>query len=466
MLAEKGMITEMEIELLIKKQRAYFEKGKTKDVSWRIGALQTLRRSILAHREDIDAALQTDLKKSSSESYMCEVGMVLSELSYMLRHLRGFAKEKRVRTPLAQFHSRSFTSPEPYGVVLIMSPWNYPFMLSVEPLIGAIAAGNCAVVKPSAYAPATAAVVEMIIKECFAPHFISVVQGGRAENEALLEQRFDFIFFTGSVSVGKLVMEKASRHLTPVCLELGGKSPCIVDRTANLKIAARRIVFGKYLNLGQTCVAPDYLFVQDEVKEALLKEIEKCIRKQFGADPLANPNYGKMINEKHFNRVCGLMQKETIRCGGRISCDNLQIEPTVLDNITPSSPIMQEEIFGPVLPVMTFHDISEVISFVTRREKPLALYLFSNNRAVQKKILKFCSFGGGCINDTIIHLATSQMGFGGVGGSGMGSYHGKLSFETFSHCRSIVKKYNWIDLPMRYQPYTKWKEKMVEMFLR
>ncbi len=456
----------MEIEVLVKKQRSYFDKGKTRNISWRIGALQTLRRAILNNREEIEAALRADLGKSPMESYMCETGMVLSELNYMLRHLRGFAKNRHVPTPLAQFHSKSFRSPEPYGVVLIMSPWNYPFMLAVEPLIGAIAAGNCAVVKPSAYAPATSAVIEKLINECFAPHFVSVVQGGRAENEALLEQRFDFIFFTGSVSVGELVMEKASKNLTPVCLELGGKSPCIVDRTANIKVAAKRIVFGKYLNLGQTCVAPDYLFVHEDVKEKLLNEIEKCIRRQFGCDPLANSNYGKMINAKHFSRVCGLIENEDIRVGGRTNRETLQIEPTVLDHVSPSSPIMQEEIFGPVLPVMTFHDISEVISFVTRREKPLALYLFTTSRATEKKVLKYCSFGGGCINDTIIHLATSQMGFGGVGGSGMGSYHGKESFETFSHRRSIVKKYNWIDLPMRYQPYKGWKKLMVEMFLR
>lgn len=455
----------MEIEELVKKQRAYFDTGKTKEISRRIGALQTLRSAILRYREEIEGALKIDLGKSSSEAYMCEVGMVLSELGHMLRHLRGYAKEKRVVTPLAQFHAKSIRSPEPYGVVLIMAPWNYPFMLTIEPLIGAIAAGNCAVIKPSAYAPATAAVVEKLIRSCFSPHFAAVVQGGRAENEALLEQRFDFIFFTGSVSVGKLVMKKAAEHLTPVCLELGGKSPCIVDRSADLKLAARRIVFGKYLNLGQTCVAPDYLLVQEEVKERLLQEIERCIRKQYGADPLANPDYGTMINEKHFNRVCRLIEGEQVRVGGVSRQETLQIAPTVLEPVDPDSPVMQEEIFGPVLPVLTFRACSEAIDFVKRREKPLALYLFSNDRTVQKQVFDGCSFGGGCINDTIIHLATSAMPFGGVGASGMGSYHGKASFDTFSHTRSIVKKYNWIDLPMRYQPYTAWKKKLVELFL-
>lgn len=485
----------MKMEQLIRKQKAYFEKGKTKNISWRIGALQTLRRVITSHQQEIEDALRADLGKSGMEGYMCETGMVLSELTYMIRHLRGFARERKVPTPLAQFHSRSFTSPEPYGVVLVMSPWNYPFMLAMEPAIGAIAAGNCVVIKPSAYAPATSDIIEKIIKESFAPHFVAVVKGGRAENAALLEQRFDFIFFTGSVRVGRLVMEKAAKNLTPVCLELGGKSPCIVDKTADLKRAAQRIVFGKYLNLGQTCVAPDYLFVHEDVKEALLQEMEKCIRRQFGSDPLQNKDYGRIVNKKHFDRLLGLLPEAEraeqnmqgaqqdagqsvcqrknnskrgayIRVGGQYSSDTLQIAPTILDQVAPSDPVMQEEIFGPILPVMTFKELSEVISYVTSHEKPLALYLFTRSRKSEKQILKYCSFGGGCINDTVIHLATSHMGFGGVGASGMGSYHGRESFETFSHQRSILKKYNWIDLPMRYQPYTGWKRLMVELFLR
>lgn len=457
---------DMEIERLVQEQKIWYEKGKTRSVSWRIGALQTLKKAVLAHEKEIHEALQQDLGKSSFEGYMCETGMVLSELSYMISHLRRFAGEKRVMTPLAQFHAKSFTSPEPYGVVLVMSPWNYPFMLSLEPAIGAIAAGNCVIIKPSAYAPATSAVIAKLIRSCFAPHFAAVVEGGRAENTKLLEQRFDFIFFTGSVQVGKLVMKKASENLTPVCLELGGKSPCIVDRTANLKRAAKRIVFGKYLNLGQTCVAPDYLFVHEDVKDRLLDEIEKCILKQFGENPLDNPDYGKIINEKHFNRILGLMRDERVRIGGAAKESSLQIEPTVLVDVAPTSPVMQEEIFGPVLPVMTFREISEVITYVNRHEKPLALYLFTNSRKCERQVLKACSFGGGCINDTIIHLATSEMGFGGVGGSGMGSYHGKDSFELFSHRRSLVKKYNWIDMPIRYQPYQEWKRMLLKLFLK
>lgn len=456
----------MEIELLVKKQRAYFEKGKTRDVAWRLAALKTLKKAVLRYQKEIEAALQADLHKSAPETYMCETGMVLSELSYMIAHLKRYARRKRVPTPLAQFHAASFTSPEPYGVVLVMSPWNYPFMLALEPAVGAIAAGNCVVIKPSAYSPATSDVIEKMITECFAPHFVSVVKGGREENTALLEQKFDFIFFTGSRAVGRLVMEKASRSLTPVCLELGGKSPCIVDRTADVRLAAKRIVFGKFLNAGQTCVAPDYIFVHEKVRDRLLKELEACIRMQLGADPLDNPDYGRIVNEKHFKRLCALMKSGTVYLGGGTREETLQIAPTVLTDVRPSDPVMQEEIFGPLLPVMTYRDLSEVITYVTRHEKPLALYLFTGSRAVERQVLKYVSFGGGCINDTIIHLATSRMGFGGVGGSGMGSYHGRDSFELFSHRRSIVKKYTWIDLPFRYQPYRAWKNVLVKMFLR
>ncbi len=456
----------MEIGQIVARQRAYYEKGKTRNVAWRIAALKTLKKAILRNQKEIEAALRADLNKSASETYMCETGMVLSELSHMISHLRGYARNRHVLTPLAQFHAKSFTSPEPYGVVLVMSPWNYPFMLAMDPVVGALAAGNCVVIKPSAYSPATSDVIEKIISECFAPQVAAVVKGGREENTALLEQRFDFIFFTGSVAVGKLVMEKASRNLTPVCLELGGKSPCIVDKSANIRLAARRIVFGKYLNVGQTCVAPDYLFVHEQVKDKLLAEIRKCIRKQFGAQPLDNPNYGRIVNAKHFDRLCGLLQCGSVYCGGQTRRETLQIAPTVLTGISPTDAVMKQEIFGPILPVLTFRDISEVVSYTTKREKPLALYLFTASRAVERKVLRNVSFGGGCINDTIIHLATSRMGFGGVGGSGMGSYHGRDSFELFSHRRSIVKKYSWIDLPFRYQPYSGLKDFLIKMFLR
>ena len=456
----------MEISELLEKQRACYASGKTRSVPYRAAALRRLYDAVKAQTPELEAAMLADFGKPAAETYMTEIGLVLAELRDQLRHVRRWSRPRRVPTPLMHFPASSYISPEPYGVVLIMAPWNYPFMLALEPVIGAIAAGNCVVVKPSAYAPATSAVIARLLRRCFSPHFVAAVEGGRAENTKLLEQKFDFIFFTGSKAVGQLVMEKAAHNLTPVCLELGGKSPCIVDETANLRLAARRIVFGKYLNLGQTCVAPDYLFVQESVKEPLLREIERCIYRQFGADPLKNPDYGKMINEKHFQRVCRLMESGVIRTGGAVDTEHLRIAPTVLADIRPSDPVMQEEIFGPLLPVLTFRDISEVITYVNGHDKPLALYLFTRSRATGRKVLGACSFGGGCINDTIIHLATSRMPFGGVGASGMGGYHGKASFDLFSHRRSIVKKYNWIDLPIRYQPYTSWKRTLLELFLR
>lgn len=456
----------MEIEQIVAKQRAFFASGKTKEYTFRQEALERLRRSILHHRSLMEEALRKDLHKSAFESYMTEIGMTLSELTYVQRHLRSWMKKKHVRTNMEQFHASSFIVPEPYGVVLVMSPWNYPFMLCMEPLIGAVAAGNCCIVKPSAYAPAVSKVLGRIVCEAFEPEFVTVVEGGRAENTALLEQRFDYIFFTGGVAVGRLVMEKASKYLTPVTLELGGKSPCIVDKTANLKVAAKRLVFGKYLNSGQTCVAPDYLLVQEEVKDAFLKHVRKQIHVMLGEHPLENKDYPKMVNEKHFKRVLRLIKDETVIEGGTSNAETLQIAPTVLDHVNADAPIMQEEIFGPVLPVLTFRRIEEAERFVAEREKPLALYLFTTDKETEKRILKNVSFGGGCINDTIIHLATSRMPFGGAGSSGMGGYHGKYSFETFSHRKSIVKKYNWIDLPIRYQPYTKGKKKLLELFLK
>ena len=347
-----------------------------------------------------------------------------------------------------------------------MSPWNYPFMLCMEPLIGAIAAGNCCVLKPSAYAPATSSVIQTVIRDAFPGKYVAVVEGGRKENTELLEQRFDYIFFTGGVTVGKLVMEKASRYLTPVTLELGGKSPCIVTDKAKLSLAAKRMVFGKFLNSGQTCVAPDYALVDEKVKEEFLSWVVYWIGKMLGKEPLDNPDYPKMINEKHYHRVMGLLAGAHVCCGGYGHEETLQITPTVLENVRWEDPVMQEEIFGPVLPVLTFRSLEEAIAQVKKREKPLALYLFTEDKKEQKKVLKSISFGGGCINDTIIHLATSRLGFGGVGNSGMGSYHGKLSFETFSHTKSIVNKSTWLDLPFRYMPYNATKEKLIRLFLR
>ena len=459
-------MTEQEINSLVNRQRKYFQTGATLPVSTRISALRRLYDAISKHEKEINEALRKDLGKSGFESYMCETGMVLEELSYMLKHTPRFAREKRVRTPLAQFHSRSCQKPSPFGVTLIMSPWNYPFMLTLSPLADALAAGNTAVVKPSAYSPHTSDVILRILSQCFEPKYVAVVTGGRAENTCLLREHFDYIFFTGSQTVGKEVMRNAAEHLTPVTLELGGKSPCIVDQTANIKLAARRIVFGKYLNCGQTCVAPDYIYCHRSVKDKLVSEVKKQIQKQYGKQPLSNPDYGKIINEKHFDRILGLIDKKKVVHGGSSDRKALRIEPTVLDNVTFSDAVMQEEIFGPVMPILVFDSLDEVIRNVNAMPHPLALYLFTSDNAAAKKVTSRCGFGGGCINDTIIHLATTEMGFGGFGESGMGAYHGKIGFDTFSHYKSIVDKKTWIDLPMRYQPYRKMHEKMVRFFLK
>ena len=439
----------MDIHALISAQRAHFQSGATLPLSARREALHALGQAIRLHERDIAAALAADLNKSPAESYMCEIGMTLSELRYAERHLNRWARDRSVPTPLSQFHAKSFTVCDPYGVVLIMSPWNYPFLLTLEPLIGAIAAGNCCIVKPSAYSPSTSALIQRLLSQCFPPEYVAVVEGGRAENQALLEQKFDYIFFTGSVAVGKEVMAKASVHLTPVTLELGGKSPCVVDKSAKLDLAAKRLVFGKLLNCGQTCVAPDYVLIDKEIKDDFLAALKKWMSAMYGSDPLDNQGYVRMINRKHFDRVMGLIDPEKVVYGGQGDPETLKIQPTILDHVSPEDPVMQEEIFGPVLPILTYNSLDEAIDFINGRPHPLALYLFSEDKAVQERFLRRVPFGGGCINDTIIHLASSRLGFGGVGDSGMGSYHGKKSFETFSRRKSIVKKSTWLDLPIR-----------------
>lgn len=451
---------------LVAEQRSFFESGKTLELSFRKTALSRLYKAIKAYERDIIKAMEKDLGKSAMETYMCEVGLSLSELKYVSKHFERWAADRRVFTNLANFPARSFAVQEPYGVTLIMSPWNYPFLLTIEPLIGAIAAGNCCILKPSAYSPSVSSVLARMLGECFPSRYVAVVEGGRAENAALLEQRFDYIFFTGSVSVGKLVMEKASKYLTPVSLELGGKSPCIVDRTADLKLAARRIAFGKYLNCGQTCVAPDYLLIHKEVKKEFLRLFAREVRRMYGEEPLANKDYGRIVNRKHFERIMSLIDWDKVCLGGKADPETLRLEPTVLDGVTASDAVMGEEIFGPILPVIEFQDIREAERFVREREKPLALYLFTSDRTVERRFLRQVSFGGGCVNDTVIHLATSELGFGGVGSSGMGSYHGKKSFEAFSHEKSIVKKSVRLDIPVRYQPYAGWKEFVAHMLLR
>lgn len=456
-----------QIDNILQLQRDFYDSGATIPVSFRKEQLKKLYQAIQKYQPQIAEALKKDLGKSSYESFMCEIGLVLSEISYMIRHVKKFSKRKTVYTPLAQFASHSYMQPVPYGNTLIMSPWNYPFLLSIDPLVDAIAAGNTAIIKPSAYSPATSKVIEMLVKECFSPAHVSVITGGRAENAALLEKKFDFIFFTGSQNVGREVMRHAAVNLTPVVLELGGKSPCIVEESADIRLAARRIVFGKYLNCGQTCVAPDFILCHKSIQDKLLQELKLQVEKQFGSDPLADNNYGKIINQKHFDRLCRLLQSGELYLGGETDAETLRIAPAIMTHVTFDAPVMQEEIFGPVLPVLTYENFEELMLLLKKSPKPLAQYLFSSNKAHIRRVNEELSYGGGCINDTIIHLATSEMGFGGVGESGMGAYHGKAGFDAFSHQKSIVDKKTWLDLPMRYQPYTsKLYRKLLQVFLR
>ena len=455
-----------DISAIVEAQRVYFRQGATLPVEARITVLKRLLRLVEQHEAEILAALQADLGKSMTEAVMCEIGMVKSALHHMLKHVRRYARDKFVMTPLAQFPSLSMKKPAPYGVCLVMSPWNYPFLLSMEPLIEAIAVGNTVVLKPSAYAPKTSALLKLLLGRTVDARWVAVVTGGREENGALLAQHFDKIFFTGSKAVGKHVMRQAAEHLTPVTLELGGKSPCIVDYRANIEVAARRIVFGKFLNCGQTCVAPDYVLCDSRIKEPLVQAIKEEIVRQYGKDPLRNPDYGRIVNEKHFQRLGVLMQSGTVVLGGEMAPECLQIAPTVLADVTVDDAVMQEEIFGPVLPILTYDDLELVIRKINAAPHPLALYIFTENRYVARKVMTECQFGGGCVNDTVIHLASNRLPFGGVGESGMGSYHGYAGFCAFSHEKSIVHKSTRFDLPMRYQPYTVFYGRLIRLFMR
>jgi aldehyde dehydrogenase (NAD+) len=444
-----------DIQMILEKQRNYFNTGATRDLEFRMEKLSILKKSIQKNEKQISEALWSDLHKSEFEAYATEIGIILEEISFVMKHLKSWSKTKKVKTPLMHFLSSSYIYSEPYGVSLIMSPWNYPFQLTMAPLIGAIAAGNCAMLKPSKYSPRTTEIMIKIITECFSEEFVAVVEpyGGRESIQALLQQEFDYIFFTGSVPVGKKVMEAAAKHLTPVTLELGGKSPCIVDMDSDIKLAAKRITWGKFLNAGQTCVAPDYLLVHKSVKKQLLNEMVVCIKEFFGEDPSKSNDFPRIVNERQFDRLIALLDKGHMVTGGGYNKEERYIAPTIIENITWEDPIMLDEIFGPILPIIEFEDLEEVIKIVNSKPKPLALYFFSNDKKHQERIIKMISYGGGCINDTIIHVASTYAPFGGVGASGMGCYHGKGSFDLFSHKKSVIKKSNIIDIKVRYAPY-------------
>ncbi|MCF6179208.1 MAG: aldehyde dehydrogenase [Geopsychrobacter sp.] len=454
-----------EISAVLQEQRQFFASGKTRELAFRREMLLRLQRLINRNEQAIFAALHQDLKKPACEAYATEVGMVRAELSHALKKLGTWARPRRVRTPLAQFPASSYLYQDPYGVALIVAPWNYPFNLALAPLIGAVAAGNCVVLKPSELASATSTLLARLLGEAFPEHYLAVIEGGIEVNQALLEESFDKIFFTGSVGVGRLVMAAAARNLTPVTLELGGKSPCIVERDANLDLAARRIVWGKFLNAGQTCVAPDYILVHEEIKDDLVRRMVQQIAQFYGADPAQSPDYPRIVNRRHFDRLQALLQKGQIVTGGTAVREDLYLAPTLIEAVDWQDPLMQEEIFGPILPVISFATLDEALQIVEGQPRPLALYLFSNNRKVQRRIMAEVSFGGGCINDTILHLANPNLPFGGVGTSGMGSYHGQASFTAFSHQKSVLKKALWLDIPLRYAPYAG-KLKWLKLFLR
>ncbi len=453
----------MNIKEIVERQREYFNSGITKSYAFRMQQLTKLEEAIKRNEKALLKALYDDLRKTPYEGYMTEVGIALEEIRYHKKHLKKWMARRMVSANLTHLPGVGYICPEPYGVVLIVSPWNYPINLCFQALIGAISAGNCAVVKPSAYAENTSHEIKRILLETFPPEYVAVVEGGRAENQELFNQRFDYIFFTGSVSVGKVVMESAAKNLTPITLELGGKSPVIVDETANIRLAAKRLAFGKSLNAGQTCIAPDYLLIHESRLEEFIAEFEKAVKKAF-----PNGDYSEMpviINEKHFKRLENLLTQGTIRVGGTVSESERFIEPTLLTDVDPQSELMQDEIFGPLLPVITYSELDEVIDFVRNREKPLALYLFTRRKSVVNRILHSLSFGGGCVNDVIMHIVSPKMPFGGVGNSGMGNYHGKKSFETFTHRRSVLMNFSDMDPALRYHPYTKTKKEIIARFM-
>lgn len=438
------------IEKLVSNQREYFKHGETLDYSFRQNQLKTLKNMLKEYEQEIYKALKKDLNKSTHETLTTELGFLYTEIDYTLKQLKEWMEPEKTDAPVTHKGTKNYIYKEPYGVTLVIGPWNYPLQLTIGPAIGAIAAGNTIVLKPSEFTQSTSALLAEMINHTFNDSYFAVVEGAKEESQQLLEQRFDYVFFTGSTTVGKIVMQKASKHLTPVTLELGGKSPAIIDKDANIDLAAKRIVWGKYTNAGQTCVAPDYLYIHENIKPKLLKAMKKYIKSFYSKKPLDNKDYVRIINNEHFNRLKTYLSDGEIIYGGNVNSDKLSIEPTIIDNITWDDPIMQEEIFGPLLPIMTFANLDDVISTLKEMENPLALYYFGENEKSQTNILKNISFGGGCINDTLYHLANPNLPFGGVGNSGMGAYHGKYSFDTFSHRKSILKQTTKFDIPLRY----------------
>lgn len=444
----------MKIQEDIKKMQVYFDTHETKQIKFRRKKLKALKKAIKAHEIDLIDALNSDLGKGKVEAYATEIGIVLKELSTYIKEIKNWSRTKSINTPMMQFPGKSYLMYEPYGKVLIIGPFNYPFQLVMSPLIGAIAAGNCVVIKPSEHTPQTSMVIEQIIKEVFEPEHVTVYQGEKEVTSALLDERFDYIFFTGSSKVGQIVYEKASKHLTPVTLELGGKSPTIVDDTANIKVAAERIAFGKFMNAGQTCIAPDYVLVDNKIKDKFIKALKATLKEFYGDKPLDSEDYGNVINDQHFNRLTAMIDEayDRVLIGGDSQADALHIDPTVIDaRLNDLS--MKEEIFGPILPIIGYNDKEDIFPIIKGFEKPLALYIFSDDHDFVRDVFNRVSFGGGCVNDTIMHVANPYLPFGGVGHSGIGHYHGKYTFELFSHQKAYMTKSTKLESGIMFPPY-------------
>ncbi|WP_298519766.1 aldehyde dehydrogenase [uncultured Kordia sp.] len=450
---------------IVQAQKNFFKTRQTQDIAYRKKALKKLLKEVTKRENDICDALYADFKKPKFESVLSETGIIISELKLTIKKLKSWARPKRVWPALLNFPSKDRIYSEPYGTTLIIAPWNYPYQLALAPLIGAVAAGNTVVLKPSELTPNTSRILEEIVSAVFDENHVKVVQGGVPVSQELLALRWDYIFFTGSVNVGKIVAQAAAPHLTPVTLELGGKNPCIVDIHSDFKLTAKRIVWGKFLNAGQTCIAPDYLIVQAQAKFDFVKVLIAEIEAAYGKNPEESPDYPRIINQKNFQRLTAMLEDQKVLHGGIVHKDDLYIEPTILDEPALDSNVMLDEIFGPILPIQVYSSLEDINTIISHYEKPLALYVFSNDKKFAKRIINRYSFGGGAINDTVTHFVNHRMPFGGVGHSGMGAYHGKGSFDTFSHKKSITNKKTWLDIPVRYAPY-KGKLKILKIFLK
>lgn len=450
---------------LLERQQRYYASGETRDVSFRLAQLKKLKQAVVAREAELMGALRADLNKSEHEAYALEIGIVYGEISFMIKHLKRWAKPRKVKTALTHIGSRGYIVPEPLGTALIIAPWNYPVNLAIAPLAGAIAAGNTVILKPSELSPAVSAVLAGLVKETFDPAYVAVAEGGVEVSRALTELPFDKIFYTGGTEVGKLVMAAAAKHLTPVTLELGGKSPCIVHSDADIALAAKRIVFGKFVNAGQTCLAPDYLLVQGSIKEPLLAAMRAAITASYGEEPLLGADYARIVSPRHFARLDGFLEQGNALIGGSSDAAGQRIEPTVLDGVDWHAPVMQEEIFGPILPLFAYDELEEALARIRSLPKPLALYYFGRDRTLQDRVMNGVPFGGGCVNDTLLHMGTPYLPFGGVGASGMGAYHGEFSFRAFSHMKSILKQTTKFDFPFRY-PSSKNGLKMLRKIMK